>query len=319
MLKFIGLISFLVVLSSCAGMSQHELLKAQQNCEAEVVSNAEVENKAPDLEFETRELLFGRCLSRSGLNFVAKNKACIEGMKFVSLINIEEPSFFTGQCYNAKMKIYKEKPSFEVSSTPVLEFKEIDLTGSQLLFKMRLGGVLAGEESRSLLITEEGDTASTGKVEIGLLYRYFPIRFLGIDMETGYSMGDANAPKAESMDFTRAWINNIGVSIIPFEIKTLNGQVQFVLSGGLNHTYLVIAEEYKSFVESNSYGYFKFKDVAAKGFGWYAGTDLKFVNKNGFISEFGIRYINSEPVFPKATKAFTSFALVANLGVGYHF
>jgi hypothetical protein len=119
------------------------------------------------------------------------------------------------------------------------------------------------------------------------------------------------------MSYTRAWSSDLGLVAVPWQSTKGAGLMQFALSGGLNYTRLVFADEYQDFIESTQP--FIFNDDAASGFGWYAGPEFQYIVKNGFIMHFDVRFIQENPEFPQGTQAFAGSEVLGGFGIGYKF
>jgi len=147
--------------------------------------------------------------------------------------------------------------------------------------------------------------------------RYYPLASLGLEAETAGRIGTADAPGAQSLLFTQAWISRFGVSVIPWQRLTTGVRFQFVADGGLNYTRLSFANEFRDFVESEAP--VQVYDEGAAGYGWYTGAQIRAILSFRLLGEIGGRYEAMFPRFPGANVDFSGHSLSMHLGIGYLF
>jgi hypothetical protein len=193
----------------------------------------------------------------------------------------------------------------------------ISARGLHVSVAFDFGGVTGGLQSRSGLVNDNGDKATTDKVGVDLDLRYYIWDRLAIEARTGGLWGHANAPKTKPMDFTNAWSSDWGLVGVPWQTESGLGLLQFGLAAGFNYTRLALAKEFKDFVSAS--GAFVFNNDAATGIGWYAGPDFRILMKNGFLIHSDLRYIKEKPRFPKGEADFDADEIIAGIGLGYKF
>jgi hypothetical protein len=287
------------------------------SCQTKVEENAFIPNVQPAKVLKELRIGYNRCLTEYGFKMRAKELACDSGYQLVSLVNIQRSSFLYGPCYRAHVEFYPTSQGAQISEKPIIHYDTVPPTGIEIAAHMNMGGVMGGPQENSGLISEKGKKASTTKIGFHLGLGYYFLPFLGIEAETGGLFGSAAAPDTKSMDFTNSWSSNLGLSLIPWQRMMLNGRLQTVVSGGMNYTRLAMAKEYRDFVEKNTT--LIFYDDAASGLGWYAGGGIKFLQKNGVMSQVGFRYSQEYPKFPRGAEAFSGSNLMLDLGFGYRF
>jgi hypothetical protein len=221
-------------------------------------------------------------------------------------------------CYSADLDFYSTAEGATVSATPIWRYPDLPATGVQLLVGLGAAFFLSGPQNNSGLINTNGDRANTIKAGFGITLRYYPLSFLGAELETGGLFGEASTPRTNDMSFTHEWISNLGLSVIPWQRLTLMGRVRVVASAGVSYTRLVLAEDYKNFVRQQSPGVF-LPDGPATGLGWYSRAGFHMVTPVRVFLEVAVRYAQSWPRFPDAAQSFWNRQLSAEAGVGYHF
>ncbi|MBW8889990.1 MAG: hypothetical protein JF616_19720 [Fibrobacteres bacterium] len=287
------------------------------SCKSRVVHNALVPGVKPANVIRNPRYSAMACYTASGMEGFAKHVACDSGYALANLINIREPGFWSGACYQADLEFYRSDSGVQVSESPIRKFDSIPAEGFQAVGILDVGGMAGGPQAHSGLVNDKGDKAKTDEVGFGLSLRYYFLPYLGMEAETAGRFGSANAPDTKSLSFTRAWTSRLGVSVILWQMLTLSGRIQAAVDGGLNYTRLAFAQDFKDFVETHAP--VKMSDDAATGTGWYAGAQFRTITRVGFVGEFGGRYEASYPKFPGAKASYSGQSLMFTLGAGYLF
>jgi hypothetical protein len=286
-------------------------------CAVRVEENAYVPGVEPAKFMRGEKPPYGRCFTELGVRMRAMEIACTEGYPLVSLVNIRRPGLVMGACYRADMEFYDTARDVRIAERPLVRDGGIPSTGCHVVTKVGFGPVLAGPQSRSGLVNEEGKEASTRKTGVSAVLRYYPLRWVGVEAETGGLFAAVSAEGTGSMDFTQSWTSTLGVTVVPWQELTGAGRLQVAASGGMAYTRLARSKEYTDFVEERTV--LVYPEEAAGGPGWYGAAHLRLLTVAGLMGEAGARYLAEYPEFPSAGPSFWGTNLLFDLGVGYWF